>query len=281
HALDLLQVLRAGEEAAQLRKAEVDQPGVEHVGLAVAANPLEVAALPGLPDLTALEAELARKPEQARRVGERHAAAPLEARQHVHEIGVPPVIAAQLVVVAGGRILRAALPEARRLHPPEERPVGEHRQIERRAVPGHEVGGEFLDAVEEALHQLPFPRAGLAETPELQALLGAQRTGDRNHPVLLERQEVPARVLAAQRILGGEARAPEGLAALSARELRLRLGHEQMLEEASAETLKRARDAPALEDIDADAEDHARAATIRAFISRTAAARPTNSACPI
>src|SRR5207248_1725694 len=40
---------------------------------------------------------------------------------------------------------------------------------------------------------------GLAETPELQALLGAQRTGDRNHPVLLERQEVPARVLAAQR----------------------------------------------------------------------------------
>src|SRR5439155_11963783 len=64
-------------------------------------------------------------------------------------------------------------------------------------------------------------------------------------------------------------------------ELRLLLGHEQMLEEARAETLERARDAPALEDIDADAEDHARAATIRAFISRTAAARPTNSACPI
>src|SRR5205823_12785372 len=43
------------------------------------------------------------------------------------------------------------------------------------------------------------PRAGLAEPPELPAVLGAQRTADRNHPVLLERQEVPARVLAAQR----------------------------------------------------------------------------------
>src|SRR5207302_9030120 len=83
------------------------------------------------------------------------------------------------------------------------------------------------------------------------------------------------------RALGREAHAPSARAGFGARGRRRLRGHEQTLEEASAETLERARDAPALEDIDADAEDQARAATIRAFISRTAAARPTNSACPI
>src|ERR1700756_3627235 len=123
-------MLRTGDESAQLRKAQIDEPGVEHVGLAIAPDALEVAALPRLPDLAALEAELARQPEQARHVGERHLTAALEARQHVHEIRMPPVIAAEVVVVAESGILLAALPEARRLHAPEERPVGEHRQIE-------------------------------------------------------------------------------------------------------------------------------------------------------
>ena len=82
-------------------------------------------------------------------------------------------------------------------------------------------------------------------------------------------------------LLGGETHGKKALAALGARELRVLLGHEQMLDEARAEALERAHDAPALQHVDADAEDHARAAAIRAFISRTAAGRPTNRACAI
>src|SRR4029077_3617053 len=106
HALDLLGMPRAGDESAQLRKAQVDEPGVEHVGLAIAPDALEVAALPRLPDLAAIEAELARQPEQARHVGERHLTAALEARQHVHEIRMPPVIAAEVVVRSENRSVR-------------------------------------------------------------------------------------------------------------------------------------------------------------------------------
>src|SRR6184192_4904714 len=82
-------------------------------------------------------------------------------------------------------------------------------------------------------------------------------------------------------LLGGESHGEKALAALRARELRVLLGHEQMLDEARAEALERVRDAPALQHIDTDAEDHARAAAISAFISRTAALRPTNRACAI
>src|SRR5205814_1390658 len=82
-------------------------------------------------------------------------------------------------------------------------------------------------------------------------------------------------------LLGGESHGEEALAALRASEPRVRIGHEQMLDEARAEALEGAPDAPALQHIDADAEDHARAAAISAFISRTAAGRPTNRACAI
>src|SRR5262249_35774561 len=77
------------------------------------------------------------------------------------------------------------------------------------------------------------------------------------------------------RLLAGEAHGEETLAALGARELRGFRGHQQVLDEARTEALERARDALALEQVDADAEDHARAVSMSCFISRTAAARPT------
>src|SRR5579862_3204741 len=64
HPLDLLGVLRSGERAAQKREAQVDQPGVEHVRLAIAPDRGHLAALPCVPDLSAIETELAGKPEQ-------------------------------------------------------------------------------------------------------------------------------------------------------------------------------------------------------------------------
>ena len=57
-------------------------------------------------------------------------------------------------------------------------------------------------------------------------------------------------------------------------ELRALRRQQQVLDEARAEALEGARDALRLEHVDADAVDHARAASISAFISRTAARQP-------
>jgi hypothetical protein len=81
------------------------------------------------------------------------------------------------------------------------------------------------------------------------------------------------------RLLGGEAHREEALGARGERELRLLLRHEEVLDETVAEALERLGDACTLQHVDADAEDHVRASRIRAFISRTAAGSPTNSAC--
>src|SRR5262249_43603611 len=93
----------------------------------------------------------------------------------------------------------AHLPETRRVGAGEQGAVGQHRQIEAGAVPGHEVRRVALDTVEEALYQLAFGAAELAEAPHPEGLAAAQRAGDRHDPLLLRRQEVAARALPAQR----------------------------------------------------------------------------------
>ena len=77
---------------------------------------------------------------------------------------------------------------------------------------------------------------------------------------------------------------PEGRQCGDETLLRALLGHQQMLDDAHAEARMRLMHALRLQHVDADAEDHAepgecvRAASIRLFISRTAAASPSNSA---
>src|ERR1700730_16612579 len=80
------------------------------------------------------------------------------------------------------------------------------------------------------------------------------------------------------RFLGGEAHGQKTRGALGLGQLHLLGGHEEMLDEARAKTCQRLVDALCLEDIDADSKNHSRAATMRAFISRTATARPSKMA---
>src|SRR5215472_8972713 len=87
-------------------------------------------------------------------------------------------------------------------------------------------------------------------------------------------------------LLGREAHRHEALGACGAGQLRTLGRHEQVLEKALAEALQGVADAPGLEHIHADAENHARAVCISARISRTASVSPTNSAwamsaCPM
>src|SRR5690349_14845390 len=112
---EFLLVLLESELTAQPLEAQVDEPGVEHVGLAIAADAEDIPRLPRLPYPTAIETELAWKPEETRHVGERHPVAPVESRQHIHQVGVPPVVAVQVIVIAKCIIAIAHLPETWRV----------------------------------------------------------------------------------------------------------------------------------------------------------------------
>src|SRR6185437_4220417 len=88
------------------------------------------------------------------------------------------------------------------------------------------------------------------------------------------------------RLLGREAHRDEPLPPLRPGKLRLLLRHQQPFDEMRPEPLQRLPDPLHLEDIHPDPVDHARAAVISAFMSRTAAASPPNTAretiaCPI
>src|ERR1700728_4968474 len=71
------------------------------------------------------------------------------------------------------------------------------RQIEPRAVPGNEIGGESLESVEEPLDQILLRGTLFAETPHLERVARAHDDGDCDHSMLLRRQELAARILAA------------------------------------------------------------------------------------
>src|SRR3954465_1304844 len=75
---------RVGEAPAHVLKAKIDEPGVDHVGLAVTTDAGDLAAQVSVPDLRSVEAELARKAEQQRGVRQRSAGTRLVPGQHVH-----------------------------------------------------------------------------------------------------------------------------------------------------------------------------------------------------
>ena len=182
------------EMAAHMLEAQVHEPGVEHIGLAVPTDALEIARPIGGPDLVARKSQLARQTEQIRHVAEARLGARLVGRQDIHEIGVPLVEAAQVVVPTEAAVALPVLPIAPRHHTVLERAVMQHRQVETAAVPGHEVGRVAVDAVEETPHQFTLARVEVAEAPHLYGVALPQHAGDRHHTMLLVRQEIAARV---------------------------------------------------------------------------------------
>jgi len=147
-------VLPGREAAAHQLEAQVDEEGVDDVGLAVVADVVHAAGKVCVPDALARHAELAREAEQLGHPVEAHPPAHLEAREHVHEVHVAPVEAADVVVPAERRVLLARLPVASRLYAVAEAPVMQYRQVESAAVPADERRAVALDAVEEAPHEL-------------------------------------------------------------------------------------------------------------------------------
>ena len=66
----------------------------------------------------------------------------------------------------------------------------QHRQIETGAVPGHQRGHVFFDAVVEAADKLGFVGRELAERPNADAVGASQHRRDRNHAVQVMAQEI-------------------------------------------------------------------------------------------
>src|SRR5690349_4941810 len=98
HALELLGQRFAAEPAAHQLEMQKDEIGIEHIGLAIAADALDPALQPRVPDLRAGEAQLAGKPQEHGHICERSLRASLEPGQYVHEIEMPPVIAIEIIV---------------------------------------------------------------------------------------------------------------------------------------------------------------------------------------
>ena len=68
----------------------------------------------------------------------------------------------------------------------------QHRQVEAAAVPRHELRRVAVDAVEEAADELGFGVAGFAQRPDAESVALAQRAGDRDDALQMQRQKIAA-----------------------------------------------------------------------------------------
>src|SRR6266850_5238312 len=178
HQIAFAAVLCLVECTADQLEALINEVSVGHVSLAVMPDRLDPARLVGLPDFRAVHAEFSRKAEQLRDLVERRIATALIHRQHIHQVEMAAVIAAYVIVPLEVAVILAHVPETRGTHAVNQRPVIEHRQIEAAAVPRNQLRRVLLDAIEEALDQVVFGFARLAQRPDAEAVAVAQRAGN-------------------------------------------------------------------------------------------------------
>ena len=143
-----------------------------------------------------------------------------------------------------------------------------HRDDEARLVAEREM--PLADA------ELPAQRAAALRVDDLRLPERVRHHADVAHPDAV--REARAERLD-DRFLRREPHREKAHGPLRLREQRELLVEQQPAREVLAEPLPRLLDALRLQDVGADAEDHARAATMSAFIFATAPAKPSNNAC--
>src|SRR5581483_12341284 len=114
----LIALLR--QHAAHDLETQVEQERVDHVDLAVIADRLDLAAPVSRPHLGAADALLAGQARKARELIERREVALVIGGELVHQVEMPRVVAAGVIVEAEALVLVAALPEARAAHAVDE-----------------------------------------------------------------------------------------------------------------------------------------------------------------
>ena len=105
---------------------------------------------------------------------------------------MPRVVAAEIAVPLELAVVVAPVPVFRRGDAMDQRAVIQHRQVEAAAVPRHELRRVLVDEVEEAADELGLGILGRADRRDLESRGLAQRAGDRDHPLKLQRQEIAA-----------------------------------------------------------------------------------------
>ena len=196
HEVDFHEVLLARHFPAHQAKTQKHQVGVHHISFAVVANTGDLAALPRLPDLTAVHPEFSGKADQFGEVIQRRVGTRLVQRQEIHQIKVAGVVAADIVVpleIAAVTVIAVTqIPVAWRDNAVDQAPVVQHWQIESTAVPGNDLWRKLLDAIEEALDDLAFALLRLSQGPHAQILAGAQDAGDDGDTLEIVREKIAA-----------------------------------------------------------------------------------------
>ena len=105
---------------------------------------------------------------------------------------MPRVVAAEVAVELELAVLVAPVPVPRGGHAMDQRAVVQHRQVEAAAVPGDELRRVLVDQVEEAADQLGFGIVGRSDRRDLEARAVAQRAGDGDDLLVVEREEIAA-----------------------------------------------------------------------------------------
>ena len=165
-------VALGGVAAAHQLEAQVEEIGVDAVGLAVVADRRDLARAIAVPHRAAAHAELAREAREAaparraaRRARRRSTSTSIRSRWRVVEAVDVVVVAEVLVVVAG-------VPEARGAYAVDQAAVDQHRQVEAaRRSSDTSCGAYLFDAVEEALDRRGLAGVGLADREDAHALV--------------------------------------------------------------------------------------------------------------
>ena len=148
-------------------------------------------------DLRAVHAELAGQAAELRDLVKRRPRPVLVAGEQVHQVDVPRVESPEVIVVLELAVVVAQVPVAAGRDAVDQRPVMQHRQVETAAVPGDELRGVLLDAVEKALHDVALDVLRRSQRPHAYAVVAAQRARDGHDTLQVMGQEIAAGGLAA------------------------------------------------------------------------------------
>ncbi len=105
--------------------------------------------------------------------------------------------AIEVAVVAEFPVVIAPVPESRSRHAVDERAVAQHRQIESTAVPRDELRSVLVDQIEEAANELRLRIVRRSDRGDLEPRAIAQRAGNRDDALMVERHEIAARLRSA------------------------------------------------------------------------------------
>jgi hypothetical protein len=190
-------ILFCSKRAAHRLKAQEYEVCIDDIGLAIVPYIGQAPSFERGPNLRAIHPELAGEAQQLCNLVQRRHSSALVQREQIHQIAVAHVVATDVIVVTELPIILTDIPVARRSDAVYETAIVQDRQVEPGAVPRDELRRVLFDSVEEALDNLAFARSA-TDRPYFESFAIAQRTGDCDDTMQMQRQKLVACSLAPQ-----------------------------------------------------------------------------------